>query len=181
MHNSFFSHVLFHDLEIRKINACRTVWLNSKNMPPNFKRKKEWHKSKDVSRAGEGGESRWLCRERKKYVYMLSNTDQAPVEGNFCDDNKHVLKLHNTESYNNLISYVTQSSWMANSYSISQCTSKWITTFFFHLLDLMYFIIFRWSSTFSQRIQTSLGVKFDKTGTKTLQLQSPNFQDGRKT
>ena len=71
----------------------------------------------------------------RREVYMLTNMDQSPAEGNFCDRNRPV-KPHIVKRYNWHMGCVDSSDRMANSYSISRHTFKWTTKLFFHLLDL---------------------------------------------
>ena len=77
-----------------------------------------------------------LVWKDKWEVYMLTNIDPTPAEGNFCGDNNHPVKPHIMEKYNRHMDYVSSSDRMANSYSMSPHTFKWTTKLFFHLLDL---------------------------------------------
>jgi len=67
---------------------------------------------------------------------MLTNMDPPPAEGNFCDNSNRPMKPHIVERYNQHVGYVNNSDHMANSYSMSQRTFKWITKSYFHFLDL---------------------------------------------
>jgi hypothetical protein len=77
-----------------------------------------------------------LVRKDRRDIYMLTNMDPPPAEGNFCDDNNRPVKPHSMTRYNRHMGYVNNSDRMANSYSISQRNFKWTMKLFFHLLDL---------------------------------------------
>jgi len=67
---------------------------------------------------------------------MLMNIHNAPVEANFCNEGGKGIKLQIVMDYNHHKNYVDKGDRMANSYSISRHTLKWMKKPFFHLLDL---------------------------------------------
>ena len=69
-------------------------------------------------------------------VYVLTNMDPPPAEGNFCDDSNHPVKPHIVEWGNQHMGYVANSDHMANSYLMSWHNFKWTMKLFFRLLDL---------------------------------------------
>jgi len=135
MDNFFSSPRLFDDLDRCKINSCRTVQTNSKDMPCDFGPKRLKLKSGDVRVRTRVGLTALVWKDRGE-VYMLTNMDQPPAEGNFCDNSNRPVKLHNMVWYNWHVGYVDSSDRMANSYSMSRHTFKWTTKLFFHLVDL---------------------------------------------
>jgi hypothetical protein len=72
-----------------------------------------------------------LVWKDRREVYILTNMDPPPAEGNFCDNSNRPVKPHIMEQ-----GYVDNSDRMSNSYSMSQHTFKWTTKLFFRLLDL---------------------------------------------
>jgi hypothetical protein len=93
---------------------------------------------------------------------MLTNMDPPPVEGNFCYDSNHPVKLHIVEWYSQPMGYVDSSDHMANSYLMSRHTYKWTTKLFFHLLDAtVHNSWMLWSLIYSPRFQAPCGEKFD--------------------
>jgi len=74
--------------------------------------------------------------KNRREVYMLTNMDPTPAEGNFCDNSSLPVKPHIVGWYIRHMGYVNISDRMAYSYSMSQRTFKWMTKLFFHLLDL---------------------------------------------
>ena len=77
-----------------------------------------------------------LAWKDRRDVYLLTNMDPPPEEGNLCDDRKRAVKPQIVTWYNWHMGYVDISDQMANSYSMCQCTFKWTTKLFFHLLGL---------------------------------------------
>jgi hypothetical protein len=71
----------------------------------------------------------------RREVYILTNMDPPPAEGNFCE-NKPPVKPHIVARYNQHMGYVYNSNLMVNSCSMSQHNFKWTTKLFFYLLDL---------------------------------------------
>ena len=126
---------LFDDLDRHKINSCRTVQPNRRDMPSDFGPKQLKLKRSDVRVRTRGGLTTLVWKDRRE-VYMLTNMDPPPAEGNFCDDSNRPMKTHIMEWYNRHMGYVDNSDHVANSYSMSQRTFKWITKSYFHFLDL---------------------------------------------
>jgi len=83
----------------------------------------------------KGGLTALVLKDRRE-VYMLTNMDPTPAEGNFCDNSNCPLKPHIMEWYDQHMGYVDSSDRMANSYSMSPCNFKWTKKLFFHFLDL---------------------------------------------
>ena len=75
-----------------------------------------------------------LAWKDRRDVYMLTNMDPPPEEGNFCDDSKRAVKPQIMARYNRHM--VDISDRMANSYSMCRCTLKRTMKLFFHLLGL---------------------------------------------
>ena len=67
---------------------------------------------------------------------MLANIHNAPVEGNFCNGGGKAIKPQIVMDYNHPMGYVDKGDRMANSYSISSRTFKWMKKLYFHMLDL---------------------------------------------
>jgi len=104
-------------------------------MPHDFGPKQLKLKRGDVRVRTKRGLTTLVWKDRQE-VYMLTNMDPPPAEGNFCDKNNHPVKPHIVEWYNRHVGYVDNSDHMATSYSMSRCTLKWTMKLFFHLLDL---------------------------------------------
>ena len=104
-------------------------------MPSDFGPKQLKLKMGDVRVRTRGGLTALVWKDRRE-VYMLTNMDPLPAEGNFCDDSNHPMKPHIVERCNRHNGYVDNSDRMANSYSMSRHTFKRTTKLFFHLLDL---------------------------------------------
>jgi hypothetical protein len=134
MDNFFSSPRLFDDLERHKINSCGTVRPDRKDMPPDFGPKKLKLKRGDVWVRTRGNLTALVWKDRRD-VYMLTNMDPPPPEGNFCE-NKCPVKPHIVARYNRHMGYVDHSDRMANTYSMCRRTFKWTTKLFFHFLDL---------------------------------------------
>jgi len=135
MDNFFQSRRLFDDLDRRKINSCRTVQPNRRDMPSDFGLKQLKLKRGDVRVRTRGGLTALVWKDRQE-VYMLTNMDPPPAEGNFCDDSDSPVKPNIMERYNWHMGYVDNSDRMSNSYSMNRHTFKWTTKLFFHFLDL---------------------------------------------
>ena len=129
MDNFFSSPRLLDGLDRRKINSCRTVRPNKRDMPRDFGPKQLKLKRGDVSMRVRGGLTTLVWKDRQE-VYMLTNMDPPPAEGNFCDNSNRPVKPHIVEQYNRHMGYVDNSDRMANSYSMSRCTFKWTTKLF---------------------------------------------------
>jgi len=134
--NKFFSSPrLFDDLDRSKINSCGTVRPNRKDTSRDFGPKQMKLKRGDIRVRTRGVLTALVWKDRRE-VYMLTNTDPPPAEGNFCDNSNRHAKPHSAERYNRHVSYVDSSDRMANSFSMNRRTFKWTTKLFFHLLDL---------------------------------------------
>ena len=72
----------------------------------------------------------------KRDICLLMNIHNAPAEGNFCIEGGKAIKLQTVMDYNRHRGYVDKGDRIANSYSISCHTFKWMKKFFFHMLDL---------------------------------------------
>ena len=104
-------------------------------MPLDFGPKQLKLKRGDVRVQTRGGLNTLVWKDRQ-VVYMFTNMDPPPAEGNFCDDRDCPVKPHIAERYNLHMGYVDNSDHMAISYSMSQHIFKWTTKLFVHLLDL---------------------------------------------
>ena len=135
MDNFFSSLRLFDDLDRRKINSCRTVQPNIKDIPHDFEPKQLKFKRGDIRMKTRGGLTALALKDRRE-VYMLINMDPSSAERNFCEYSNRSLKPHIMEWYNRHKGYVDNSDHMANRYSKSWHAFKWTTKLFFHLLDL---------------------------------------------
>jgi hypothetical protein len=76
-----------------------------------------------------------VCWKDKRKVYVLSNTNIPPAEGNFKEDEKAVMHLIIEDCLTHM-NYTDLSDTMANSNSISKMTWKWMKKLFFYLLGL---------------------------------------------
>jgi len=72
----------------------------------------------------------------KSDVRLLTNIHDPPREGNYCDEHGNAIKPTIVADYNRHMGYVDNTDRMANSYTASRRTWKWIKKLFFHLLDL---------------------------------------------
>jgi len=135
MDNFFSSPRLFDDLLRCKIHSCGTVWPNRKDMPSDFGPKKLKFTKGDVRVRTRDNLTALAWKDRRD-VYMLTNMDPPPVEGNFCDDSKRAVKPQIVAWYNRHMGYIDNPNRMANSYSMCRRNFKWTTKLFFHLLDL---------------------------------------------
>jgi hypothetical protein len=77
-----------------------------------------------------------LVWKDRQDVYMLTNMDPPPAEGNLCDDINRTVKPDIVARHNRHVGYVDNSDRMANSYSMSRRNFKWTMKLFFHFLDL---------------------------------------------
>ena len=82
-----------------------------------------------------GGLTALVWKDRLE-VYILTDMDPSPAEGNFCDSSNRPVKPRILEWYVRHMGYISSSDHMANSSSMSQCTFKWTAKLFFHLLGL---------------------------------------------
>ena len=104
-------------------------------MPSDFG-PKELKLTKGDIRVRTRGNLTALAWKDRQDIYMLTNMDPPPEEGNFYDDSKRAVKAQIVAQYNRHIGYVDISDRMGNSYSMCRRTIKWTTKLFFHLLDL---------------------------------------------
>ena len=135
MDNFFSSARLFDDLDRHKINSCGKVRPNRRDIPHDF-RPKQLKLKRGGIRVRTRGSMTALVWKNRREVYMLTNMDPPPAEGNYCDNSNRPTKPHIVERYNWHMGYVDNSDCMANSYSMSRRTFKWTTKLFFHFLDL---------------------------------------------
>ena len=135
MDNLFLSPRRFDDMDRRKINSCVTLRPKRMYMPSDFGPKHLKLKRGDVRVTTRGGLTALVSKDRRE-VYMLTNIDPLPAQGNFCDDSNRPMRPDILERYNRHMGYVENSDRMANSYSMCRRTFKWATKLFFHLLDL---------------------------------------------
>ena len=77
-----------------------------------------------------------LAWKDRRDVYILTNMDTPPEEGNFCDDSKRAVKPQIVAWYNRHMGYVDISDRMANRYTMCRRNFKWTIKLFFQLLDL---------------------------------------------
>jgi len=114
----FSSPRLFDDLDRCKIKLCGTVQPNRRDMPCDFGPKQLKLKRGDIRVRTRGGLTTLVWKDRRE-VYMLTNMDPPPAEGNFCDNSNRPMKLHIVEWYNRHMGHVDNSDHMANSCSMS--------------------------------------------------------------
>ena len=136
MDNFFSSPRLFDNLLRCKIHSCRTVWPNRKDIPSDFGSKKLKLTKGDV-RVSTRGNLTTLAWKDRRNVYLLTNMNPPPEDGNFCDDSKRAVKPQIVARYNRHMGYVDISDRMVNSYSMCRRTFKWTVK----LLDS---VIFMW-------------------------------------
>jgi len=117
MDNFFSSPRFFDDLDGHKINSCGTVRPNRKDMPRDFGPKQLKLKRCDLRVKTRGGLTALVWKDRRE-VYMLTNIDPPPAEGDFCDNSNRPMKPHIVERYNWHMGFVDISDRMANSYSM---------------------------------------------------------------
>jgi hypothetical protein len=82
MDNFFSSPRLFDDLDRRKINSCGTVQHNRSDMPRDFGPKQPKLRRGDIRVRTRGGLTTLVWKDRQE-VYMLTNMDPPPAEGDF--------------------------------------------------------------------------------------------------
>jgi len=82
MGNFFSSPRLFDDLDRHQINSCGTVWPNRRDMVHDFGPKQLKLKRGDVRVRTRGGLTALVWKDRRE-VYMLTDMDPPPAEGNF--------------------------------------------------------------------------------------------------
>ena len=96
-----------------KINSCGTVRPNRKDMSHDFRPKQLKLKRGDIRVKTRGDLTALVWKDRRD-VYMLTNMDPPPAEGNFCDDSSRPVKPHIVEKYNWHMGFVDISDRMAN-------------------------------------------------------------------
>ena len=67
---------------------------HARNFGPKLNMKRD-----DIRVTNRGGLTTLVWKDRRE-VYMLTNMDPPPAEGNFCDDSNCPVKPHITEQYN---------------------------------------------------------------------------------
>jgi len=77
-----------------------------------------------------GGLTALVWKDRRE-VYMLTNMDPPPAEGNFCGNSNRPVKPHIMERYNRHMGFVDISDRMANSYLMDRHNLKWTMKLFF--------------------------------------------------
>ena len=135
MDDFFSSPRPFDDLDRRNINSCGTVQPYRKDIPCDFGPKQMKLKRGDLRVRTRQGLSTLVWNDRWE-VYMVTNMDPQPAQGNFCDDSNRSMKPHIVERYNQHMCYVNNSDRMDKSYSMRWWTFKWTKKLLFHLLDL---------------------------------------------
>jgi len=122
--DSFFSSLrLLDDLDRRKINSRGTVRPNRRDMPSDFGPKQLKLKRGDVRVRTRVGLTTLVWKDRQE-VYMLSNMDPPPAEGNFCDNSNRPVKPNLVERYSRHVGYDDKSYRIGNSYSMSDIPSS---------------------------------------------------------
>jgi hypothetical protein len=132
MDNNCSSPGLYSDLTEENINYCGTVRPNRKGMPDDFRSKTLKQKWSDIGVRISGDMTAVVWKE-KWDMHTLTNICDPPEKATF------VLKRLEkaiVEDYIGHVCYVDKSDRMANSYSISHCTWKWMKKLFFRLLYL---------------------------------------------
>jgi len=99
MDNFFSSPRLFDDLGRHEINSCGTVKSNRKDMPHDFWPKQMKLKRGEVRVRTRVGLTALVCTDTRE-VYILTNMDPPPAEGNFCDNSNCPVKPHIVKWYN---------------------------------------------------------------------------------
>jgi len=87
-------------------------------MSSDFGPKQLKSKRGDITVRTRGGLTALVWKDGQE-VYILTNMDPPPAEGNFCDNNNHPMKPNIVERYNQHVGYVDSSDCMANSYLMS--------------------------------------------------------------
>ena len=76
---------------------------------------------------------RWKDRQD---VYIMTNMNAPPVEGNFTQESAQAIKPRVVENYNAYMGFVDKSDRMVNSYGTARITWKWTKKLSFHLTDM---------------------------------------------
>ena len=135
MNNYFFSPDFFDDLATKQIYCCGTVRPKRKGVPQDLGPKRMTLQWGDFQVWTSGDLTAILWRD-KCDVRILTNIHDAPIQGNFCDNNGMAIKPHIVADYNCHMGYIDKGDRMANSYYIKHCTWKQTKELFFHLFDL---------------------------------------------
>ena len=85
-------------LDRRKINSCGTVRPNRRDLPSDFGLIQLKLKRGDLRVRTRGGLTALVWKDRQE-VYLLTNMDPPPAEGNFCDNSNHPVKPNVVERY----------------------------------------------------------------------------------
>ena len=107
MDNFFSSPRLFDDLLRRKIHSCGTVQPKRKDMPSDFGPKNLKFTKGDVRVRTRGNLTALDWKDRRD-VYMLTNMDLPPEEGNFCADSRRAVKPQIMARNNQHMGYVDE-------------------------------------------------------------------------
>jgi len=163
--NFFSSPRLFDDLDEYKINSCRTVRPNRRDMSCDFGPQQLKLKRGDIRVRTRGGLTALVWKDRQE-VYKLTNMDPPPPpEGNLCDNSNRPVKPHIVEQYNWHMGFVDYSDRMANSYSMDRHNLKWTTKLFpppgSNNIQQLDSVIFMWGSIYPLRFQAPSGEEFD--------------------
>ena len=134
MDNFFSSPELFDDLAKKHIYCCGSVRPNRRGMPQDLAPKTTKLKRGDIRARTRADMMAILWRN--KDICMLMNIHSSPAEGNFCNEGGNAINPQIVIDYNQHMGYVDKGDRMANSYSISHHTFRWMKKLFFHLLDL---------------------------------------------
>ena len=141
IHGQFLSSPeLFDDLTKKQIYCCGSVRPNRRGMPQDLALKTTKLKRGDIYIRTRADFMAILWQD-KRDICVLMNIHHAPVKGNFFNMGWKAIKLQIVMVYNHHIGYVDKGDRMANSYSISHHTFKWMKKFFFHLLETWSFSI----------------------------------------
>jgi len=81
------------------------------------------------------GTLRTVHWKNRQDVYILTNVQAPPVEGNFTDESGQAIKPRVVD-YIAYIGFVDKLDRMVNSYGIAHRTWKWTKKLFFHLTDM---------------------------------------------
>ena len=164
MDNFFSSPRLFDDLDRRKLNSCGTLRPNRRDMPRDFGPKQLKLKRGDVRVSTRGGLTVLVWKDRRE-VYMLTNMDPPPAEGNFCDDSNRPASL---TSWNGITGM-----WVSSTIQIVWPTAiRWIDVTSSgprncfpppgsNNTQQLDSVIFMWGSIYPPRFQTPSGEEFD--------------------
>jgi len=131
----FPSPELFDDLAKKQIYCCGTVRPNRRGMPQDLVPKTLKLKRVHI-RVRTSADLTVILWWDKRDICLLMNIHNAPAEGNFYNEGGKAIKPQIVMDYNHHMGYVDKSDRIANSYSISCRTFKWMKKLFFRMLDL---------------------------------------------